>query len=662
MAACCDDRSAVALHRGRRARPGARRRAGARGGRAARRRARGRQVHAAARGRRAGGARGPARRSTSPARSRRPRCACGPSASAPLDPTLYLAAETDLAAVLGHVDAVTPRPARRRLGADDRHRARSTASPGGVTQVREVAAALIRGGQGARHRHRPRRARDQGRLDRRAARCSSTSSTSCCTSRATATRGCGWCGRSRTGTARPTRSAASSWATTASPGCPTRAGCSCPTRTGAGAGHLRHGHPRGPPAAGRRGAGAGRRRPLPAPAPGRPRGLDSRAGRDGARRARQRRGRVRARPRPRSTPPPSAASGSPSRRPTSRVALAVASAASDLAAAARPGRARRGRPGRRGPPGPGGRPPARRGRPARLHPRARAGRTPGPLPDGMRARRGRATLATALRPWQRAGPRSAIAARLAHDLRPTVRARSTSSVDERADAVRAPTSVDADSLRADPRRGRTGHRAARRPRTHPARPHRRADRPRLRQDRRVAVHRRLRARRRVLAPPGCASWPRWTARSSSTATARASCAPTSSWCPTRRSRPRSPAPGTAPPSGSPSRPATRSSRSASRCSIIALYVGGRRYVLEDSADDPVPGQPGAGHARALQAAPRRGVRHAVRARDRGPRHRPRRRRRRPAAGDGAPDRRRDRGLRRRARHRRPAARRCSSTS
>ena len=91
-------------------------------------------------------------------------------------------------------------------------------------------------------------------------------------------------------------------------------------------------------------------------------------------------------------------------------------------------------------------------------------------------------------------------------------------------------------------------------------------------------------------------------------------------------------------------------------SIIALYVDGPRYVLEDSDPDPVPGQPGAGHARALQAAPRRGVRHAVRAGDRGPGHRARRLRGGAAAGDGAPHRRRDRGVRRRARHRRPPAR------
>ena len=42
--------------------------------------------------------------------------------------------------------------------------------------------------------------------------------------------------------------------------------------------------------------------------------------------------------------------------------------------------------------------------------------------------------------------------------------------------------------------------------------------------------------------------------------------------------------------------------------------------------DPVPGQPGAGDPRAVQAAARRGHRHPVGARDRGPGHRPRRRR------------------------------------
>ena len=40
--------------------------------------------------------------------------------------------------------------------------------------------------------------------------------------------------------------------------------------------------------------------------------------------------------------------------------------------------------------------------------------------------------------------------------------------------------------------------------------------------------------------------------------------------------------------------------------IIALYVAGHRYVLEDSDAILSPRQPGAGHPGALQAAPRRG--------------------------------------------------------
>ena len=106
---------------------------------------------------------------TSPARSRPPRCGCGPTGSARVDPDLFLAAETDLGAVLGHVDAVRPDllvvdSVQTIVGG----RA-STASPGGVTQVREVAAALIQRRQGARHRDRAGRPRDQGRLDRRPA-------------------------------------------------------------------------------------------------------------------------------------------------------------------------------------------------------------------------------------------------------------------------------------------------------------------------------------------------------------------------------------------------------------------------------------------------------------------------------------------------------------
>ncbi len=60
-----------------------------------------------------------------------------------LDPALYLAAETDLGAVLGHIDAVRPE-----LLVLDSVQTVSTAeaegTAGGITQVREVAGALIR--------------------------------------------------------------------------------------------------------------------------------------------------------------------------------------------------------------------------------------------------------------------------------------------------------------------------------------------------------------------------------------------------------------------------------------------------------------------------------------------------------------------------------------
>jgi DNA repair protein RadA/Sms len=60
-----------------------------------------------------------------------------------LDPDLYLAAETDLAAVLGHIDQVQP----SLLVLDSVQTVASAdvdGVPGGVTQVREVSAALIR--------------------------------------------------------------------------------------------------------------------------------------------------------------------------------------------------------------------------------------------------------------------------------------------------------------------------------------------------------------------------------------------------------------------------------------------------------------------------------------------------------------------------------------
>ena len=60
-----------------------------------------------------------------------------------LRPQLFLAAETDLATVLGHIEQVAARPAGGRLGADHRS-GEVEGTAGSVSQVREVAAALIR--------------------------------------------------------------------------------------------------------------------------------------------------------------------------------------------------------------------------------------------------------------------------------------------------------------------------------------------------------------------------------------------------------------------------------------------------------------------------------------------------------------------------------------
>ena len=90
--------------------------------------------------------------------------------------------------------------------------------------------------------------------------------------------------------------------------------------------------------------------------------------------------------------------------------------------------------------------------------------------------------------------------------------------------------------------------------------------------------------------------------------------------------------------------------------IIALYVSGRRHVVEGQRQHPVQGEPGPSDPRALQGPPRRGHLDLVGARDRGPRHRPRRRQRAAAPRDGPPDQRGDLRLRRGARRRRPPAR------
>ena len=144
------------------------------------------------------------------------------------------------------------------------------------------------------------------------------------------------------------------------------------------------------------------------------------------------------------------------------------------------------------------------------------------------------------------------------------------------------TSSDDELLRATLAAVAPGHRAARRPRADPARPHRRADRARPRPTVVDVCHRRLPARRRVLRHPAARAGqdgrrdrprPRGHPHPARRHPAAAR--------PLDRDRP-SPAPGTAPPSGWPSRPASRSISVSQSMRIIALYVGGRRHVLEDS--------------------------------------------------------------------------------
>ena len=122
----------------------------------------------------------------------RARCGCAPSASARCATRLLLAAETDLAAVLGHVDAVKP----DLLVVDS---VQTIASDAGRRRARRRhPGARGRGGadpgrQGARHGHRAGRPRHQGRRDRRAAGAGAPGRRRAASSRATGTPRCGWC-------------------------------------------------------------------------------------------------------------------------------------------------------------------------------------------------------------------------------------------------------------------------------------------------------------------------------------------------------------------------------------------------------------------------------------------------------------------------------------
>ena len=343
------------------------------------------------------------------------------------------------------------------------------------------------------------------------------------------------------------------------------------------------------------------------------------------------------------------------------IALALASAVREIADPADGVRDRRGLAVRRRAPGVGDRPAAGRGRPARLHHRARAR----PRTPARRSRRARsrasapsrsppsATPSRPSNPWSGA-PVPARASGAAHDSR-RCDAIDFSQPTSRETRPMATTELD-EVLRDVLARGRAGHLAARRARADPARQHRRADRDRLGPHRRGAVHRRLPARRRrVLGHPAARA-----VQDGRRGRAQ------------HRRHP-DPARGHAPDarSGDPHRgvrhPAPH--RAAGR---PPDRLPGDLGVAVDEDHQPVrgrpalrarehrraahPRQPGDQHPRAVQGPPGRGVQRAVRARDRGPGHRPRRRRGRAAAGDGAPHRRRGHRPGRRAGHRRPAAR------
>ena len=181
---------AAAADRHRRARPGARRRHRRRLGHAARRRARHRQEHAAAAA--AGRLAGP-----EPVRQRRgERPAGAPARRAPRRrraPTCGWPTRRRSPASLDAIDA--PRPS---LVVVDSIQTIADQRLGVVARLRRPGArvrpAARRRGQAAQRPDRARRPRHQGRRRSPGRACSSTSSTPCCRSRASATTPCACCG------------------------------------------------------------------------------------------------------------------------------------------------------------------------------------------------------------------------------------------------------------------------------------------------------------------------------------------------------------------------------------------------------------------------------------------------------------------------------------
>ena len=175
--------------------------------RARRRRARRRQVDAAPdRARRDLASRGA--RCSSRARSRSAQVKLRAARLGGCDEVEILA-ETELDARLRDARARAARRLRDRLGADALRRRSSARRPGRSRRCARRRRRLLRVAKETGVADVPRRPRDQGRRGRRARACSSTSSTACCSSRATATTRTASCARSRTASARPTSSASS---------------------------------------------------------------------------------------------------------------------------------------------------------------------------------------------------------------------------------------------------------------------------------------------------------------------------------------------------------------------------------------------------------------------------------------------------------------------
>ena len=120
------------------------------------------------------------------------RCGCGPNGSARSATDLWLLAETSLPHIVAAIDERPARAGRRRQHPDRADPALGS-PPGSVVQVRGCAHRLVAEAKRRDVADRARRPRHQGRRRSPGRGCSSTSSTPCCRSRATATTRCACC-------------------------------------------------------------------------------------------------------------------------------------------------------------------------------------------------------------------------------------------------------------------------------------------------------------------------------------------------------------------------------------------------------------------------------------------------------------------------------------